>query len=880
MAPGCTPVTYDSLFRSLNEVRMTLNRAGIGRGDRVALVVPDGPDMAVASVAVAASAVCVPLNPAYRVHEYDAYLANLRASVLLVDAHLDSPARHAARHQNIPVLDLETSHDAETGFVIAPDQRRGVASDRGFAEPHDTAFVLHTSGTTERPKRVPLSHANLWYRTRRRAATLELTARDRCLNLMRLYHGSGLQNLLAVLGVGGTVVCPPGPDVDAFFDWLAEYQPTWYAAPPPVHRAILSRAADRRAILAHHSLRFIRSSSGALAPELQRQVEDTFGVPVLQAYGMTESGVVCCNPLPPRQRKPGSVGAPLNPDGAIEVATMEEAGVLTPPGILGEVVVRGPAVFEGYEDDPAANAAAFRGGWYRTGDLGMLDGDGYLFLKGRIKDLINRGGEKVSPREIEDRLAEHPSVADAAVFPLPHRTLGEDVAAAVVLRPGLGADERDLRRFVALTLADFKVPCRVLIVDGIPRSSSGKVRRQELAAHFRTRLTTPSVAPEDPLEGALARIWAEELEIDHVGAHDNFFELGGDSLRVTRMCARIQAATGHALSVATVYKSPTVAQLASVLRQEGAPTHSSSFLVPIKTDGSRPPLFCMHSRWGYADDYTRLALHLGPDQPVYGLRARGTDGGAPPDTRIEEMAAQYVGEMRRFFPQGPYLLCGYSSAGVLAWEIAQQLRAQGQRVALLAMLDATLYLNRALVPERVSALQVFRRRIRLHVDVLRELSPDSRFAYVLRRLKARGPQPMGLRPAAAEVERESRQSPALRAFLQMHREARRAYLPRPYQGPITVILSRQPGVDLRRDPRLPGRLAAGPVEIHEVPGDHATFLKEPHVQVLADVLRGCIERAIGPERGINDPKRTWGAVAFLSRARPRKRIPQPPLRVP
>jgi oxalate---CoA ligase len=849
MAPGRTPVTYDSLFRALDEVRAVLNRTGLGRGDRVALVIPDGPEMAVASVAVAASAVCVPLNPTYRAHEYEAYLANLKASALIAEAHLDAPVRRAAQRHNIPVIDLVPCQDAGTGLFKLTSQQDGVAIEDGFAEPHETAFVLHTSGTTERSKRIPLSHANLWFRIWSRVAMLELTAHDRCLNLMRLHHGSGLNSLLTMLWAGGSAVCPPGPDVDAFFSWLGAYQPTWYAAPPPTHRAILSHADNHRATIARHTLRFIRSSSGALAPQLQREIEDTFGVPVVQACGTTESGGVCCNPLPPRPRKPGSVGVPLP---SSEVAIMDGTGALLPPETVGEVVIRGPAVFQGYEDDPVATAAVFCAGWYRTGDLGMLDVDGYLFLKGRIKDLINRGGEKVSPREIEERLAEHPAVAEAVVFPIPHATLGEDVAAAVVLHSDGAAAEADLRQFVALSLADFKVPCRVVVVDEIPKSPTGKIRRQALAEHFRGLLAILSVAPEDPLEEALARIWAEELEIAHVGVHDNFFELGGDSLRVTRMCGRVQATTARALPVATVYKWPTVAQLAKVLQEEGDTSRSFSSLVPIRADGSRPPLFCMHSRWGYADEYTPLALRLGPDQPVYGLQARGTDGIQSPHTSIEDMAAQYVQEIRAFFPHGPYLLCGYSSSGGSVWEIAQQLHAQGQRVALLALLDANLYLNPALVPDRVPVLQFNRRRAQLHVDALRELAPRDRLSYMLGYLKALGRRRSNTGPllTAEEAELRSHLTHSLLALMETHRAARRAYRLRPYPGPVTLFLVRQPEVNLRYDPRLPGRLAAGPVEIHEVPGEHGTVLKEPHVCVLAKVLRGCIDRAIEriPER--------------------------------
>lgn len=874
LGPGRTPVTYRSLCGALDGVRAALNRAGFGRGDRVALVVPDGPEMAVAALAVASCCVCVPLNPSYKANEYDDYLTDLKLSALVIEAHLDTPARRAAQLGGIPVIDLVPIQDAGAGLFTLTSRREGFVRKAGMAEPHETAFVMQSSGTTGRSKRIPVSHVNLWFRYSSRLTSLRLTASDRVLNLMRLYHGSGLQTLLAALAAGGSAVCPPGPDVDGFFAWLAEYRPTWYAAPPPTHRAIVARAATNRGTIADCSLRFIRSSSGALSSQLQKDVEAVFGVPVLPAYGMTESGVVCSSPLPPGRAKPGSVGVPVGP----ELAIMDDAGAMVPTGSVGEVVIRGPAVFDGYEDDPQATAAAFRDGWFRTGDLGILDADGYVFLKGRIKDVINHGGQKVSPREVEDRLAEHPDVGEAVVFPLPHPTLGEDVAAAVVLRSGMTTAEDALRQFVAVGLANFKVPCRVLTVDDIPKSPNGKVNRQALADHFRGLLATPSATPEDPYEKTLAGIWAEELEVDRVGVRDNFFELGGDSLRVTRMCARVQAATGRALSVATVYNSPTVAQLAAVLRRGGDANRSSSFLVPIQAEGSRPPLFCMHSRWGYSDDYTPLALRLGPDQPVYGLQARGFDGAEPSHTSIGEMAVQYVQEIRALFPSGPYLLCGYSSAGVLAWEMAQLLRAQGQQVALLALLDANLHLDPALVPERVAALQVYRRRTQRHLDVLRTLPPREGLAYVLNRLAARRRRDESAghpRPAPDPWHRPT-QLRSLQAFLQTHGAARRAYRPRAYPGPITLFLARQPrdDVDLRRDPRLPGRLAAGPVEIHEVSGNHATFLQEPRARGLAKILRKCIDRAIGSAANL-DPYRGSSPEPMTSNDRAGQTAPSP-----
>lgn len=771
-------------------------------------------------------------------------------------------------------MQLMPERDAEAGlFTLRSEEAVGSARCES-ASSADIALVLYTSGTTARPKRVPLTHANLWARAQQRITALELTERDRCLNMMPLYHDSGLQMAFATLASGGTVLCPPRFDPEVFFAWLDEFHPTWYSAVPTVQAAVLSRAEHSRDGLNRCGLRFIRVGTGSLAPQVLDEVERVFAAPVIQTYGMTEVGTICSHPMPPRLRKPGSVGVPAGP----AVAIIDERGAHLPAGAIGEVVVRGPNVFCGYEDDPVATAAAFCDGSFRTGDLGVLDADGYLFLKGRLKDLINRGGEKVPPPEVEDRLAQHLAVAEAAAFAVAHPTLGEDVAAAVVLREGARATEQDLRQFVALRLAAFKVPSRVLVVDEIPKGPTGKVRRQDLAEHFSALLTIPFVAPGDPFEEALARIWAEELGTDHVGVHDNFFELGGDSLRATRMCARVQAVTGRGLSLATVFRFPTIAQLAKVPPQEGATNRSASSLVAIQINGSRPPLLCLHTMWGHVSDYYSLARHLGPDQPVYGLQAKGIDGTETPPTRIEDMAAQYVQDIRSCFPSGPYLLCGYSAGGLVAWEVAQQLLAQGQRVALLALLDAGLYANPALVPERVSPFPVFFQRIQGHVDALGESSSRDRLAYISRRLKARWRRraSAGVLPALAGSEAESPQSPATelieptaatsvtrKALVEVHRAARRAYLPRQYPGPVTVFLARELWVDVRRDPRLPGRLAAGPVEIHRVSGTHYTFMAEPRVRVTAKSLRGCIDKAIEPA------PRPWSTLPFLFALRPR-----------
>jgi acyl-CoA synthetase (AMP-forming)/AMP-acid ligase II len=341
-------------------------------------------------------------------------------------------------------------------------------------------MVLHTSGTTSRPKIVPLSQANLCASAQHIARTLAFTGADRGLNIMPLFHIHGLiAGVLTPLSAGSMVFCTPGFNALKFFAWMDEARPTWYTAVPTMHQTILSRASKSADVIARHPLRFIRSSSSSIPPQVIREMEEVFGAPLIESYGMTEAThQMASNPLPPAVRKPGSVGVAAGP----EVAIMGEDGTLLPRGATGEIVIRGPNVTAGYENNPKANADAFTHGWFRTGDQGMMDEDGYVTLTGRLKEIINRGGEKISPREVDEILMDHPAVAQVVCFGMPHPKLGEEVAAAVVLREGQSATERDLQAFVASRAAEFKVPKKILVMDEIPKGATGKLQRIGLAA--------------------------------------------------------------------------------------------------------------------------------------------------------------------------------------------------------------------------------------------------------------------------------------------------------------------------------------------------------------------------------------------------------------
>ena len=481
VAPDRSALAYGELARLIGSTRDRLRALGIGRNDRVAIVLSNGPEAATSFLATAGAATTAPLNPGYRQDEFSFYLQDLRAKAVLVAADEAGPIVAAAKQAGTTVLRAMVSPDQPAGHFIVDGPAVGPASSDAMAESDDIALILHTSGTTSRPKIVPLSHANLAASARHISATLSLTASDRVLNIMPLFHIHGLiAAVSSSLFAGASIFATPGFNALKFFGWLSEAHATWVTAVPTMYQAILSRAGRNAETIAGHPLRLLRSSSASLPPQVMQALEETFGCPVIESYGMTEAThQMISNPLPPAPRKPGTVGIAAGP----EVAIFDESGGRASAGRVGEICIRGPNVTAGYENNPGANAAGFFDDWFRTGDQGMLDASGYLTITGRLKELINRGGEKIAPREVDEVLMDHPAVAQAVTFAVPHEKLGEEVAAAVVLRSEVepSPDERALRDFVSARLADFKVPRTVMFVDEIPKGPTGKLQRIGLA---------------------------------------------------------------------------------------------------------------------------------------------------------------------------------------------------------------------------------------------------------------------------------------------------------------------------------------------------------------------------------------------------------------
>ncbi len=551
-------VSRQELAQRVHATAFHLGDQAISRGDRLALVMAPGHSMATSllgAMAVAATAPLVPSNPAEVFHQD---LRRLRVTRVLVDDDPPPALLEAVRRQKVPLLRLNPFDLPDPTTLPLP-----------LPAPGDLALLLQTSGTTSQPKVVPLSHANLLASARSVAEALDLGPEDRSLAAMPLFHIHGIvASLLAPLLAGGSVICCRTTAPDALLKDLTDLQPTWLSAVPTLLQALLAELRQQGDSAPTHRLKLLRSSSSPLPPAVFEQLEATFQVPVLEAYGMTEAAhQICCNRLPGTgtPRKPGSVGRPGGP----EVVVLSDDRRVLPVGEVGEVAIRGANVTAGYEEsDRSGWIQAVDGGhWFLTGDEGWFDADGCLHLTGRLKEMINRGGEKVIPRRVDEALLQHPAVAEALAFSLPHPTLGEDLGAAVVLHPGAAVDEQELRRHAFTALAPHEVPSRIVLLSALPRGATGKLQRIGLAERLGDALQVPQEALVGELEELVGEAFAAVLAQAVPGRHANFFQLGGDSLSGMRVISRLAERLGLDLPPALLFSHPSVCTLAERLDQ-------------------------------------------------------------------------------------------------------------------------------------------------------------------------------------------------------------------------------------------------------------------------------------------------------------------------
>ncbi len=696
VSSGFAPLSYRELQSLIDRVRAALRLAGLGRNARIAVGMPNNAQAALGIIAVSCSAVSVPLNPRQALRETEVCLATLRPDAVLLMKGVDSDARQLAEREGLAIIEAVPSKEGTLDFSIGTVKQiksTAIAPDRSDEpDPDAPAFILQTSGTAAAPKFIPFSHRNMLAAAARLQAWFDLMPQDRCLGVSAPYYSHGLKvTVFTPLLTGGTVAFPKDASKFDYAEWFEDLRPTWYSAGPTLHRLIFDQTQTRADAKTGHSLRFILSGGAPLPRNVLEGLQDTLGVPVVEHYGSSEAAQIAANLPPPGRSKVGTCGIPW-PD---TVRIVDEDGRPLPAGQQGEILVGGPTLTSGYVNAPELNRESFIDGWFKTGDIGSLDEDGFLTLHGRKNDVINRGGEKISPVEIDDALIRHPAVAEAAAFSVPHSRLGEDVAAAVVLRAGMTATPLELRRFLQDKVASFKIPRQIFIRDQLPKGITGKIQRrlltetvkEDAAADVSVSAPPPvKIAPVGAdLTAQLIELWKRLLNCSSLSLDDNFFEMGGDSLLATTMLAELGQLTGQTISSSVLFEAPTVRQLVESLAAKNAARPKT--LIQLPSRGRRAPLFFFHGDYNRGGFYAaRLANRLGSEQPLIVVAPHGVDNDPIPRS-IEAMATDRLPSIIDAQPSGPYRLCGYCVGGLVAFEVARMLVTAGKQVEMVGMID-------------------------------------------------------------------------------------------------------------------------------------------------------------------------------------------------
>ncbi|GLR83686.1 hypothetical protein GCM10007857_03960 [Bradyrhizobium iriomotense] len=649
---------------------------------------PNGPEAVLAIVAIACCSIVVPLDPRLSRAEIDQRLDMLRLDALLVPLGNASDAREAAERRGLAIIEAVPIGHGQLGLDITVPVSDSPAID-AEPDPRSPAFILQTSGTTAQPKLIPFSHSNMLAAAARLQAWFGLTQRDRCLSVSPPYYSHGLKvTVFTPLLTGGSIAIPANATILALDEWLDVLRPTWYSAGPTLHAAVLDKARSLESAQAAHTLRFVVSGGAPLSKDVQAGLQRVLGVPVLEHYGSSEAAQIAANLPPPGPNRQGTCGQPWPGTAAI----IGEDGHPLPAGERGEIWICGPTVTSGYLDAPELNQAAFIDGWFRTGDIGSLDEDGFLSLHGRLSELINRGGEKIAPAEIECALLRHPAVAEAAAFAISHPRLGEDVAAAIIFRPGAQTTSAELRQFLRHELTSFKIPHRFLILDQLPKGVTGKLQRRRLrelleqtSGHpVAMALPETNKGPLD-LEAELLTLWRRLLKSEAVTVDDDFFASGGDSLLAMDMLLQIERLVGHSVPETILFGAETIRQLApKIAMQAGTP---ASPLLPFHAHGHRPPLYFFNGDLVSGHACVRRIVELfGPDYPIISINPHGL-GGEPIPPSIEAMAADRLPLILERQASGPFLLGGKCNGAMVAFEAARLLMAAGHKVDMVAMVD-------------------------------------------------------------------------------------------------------------------------------------------------------------------------------------------------
>lgn len=677
------PLDHRGLQQMIERTHRQLRLAGFGRDARIGVLLPEAPQAAVAIIAIACSAVAVPLDPRLGPAELDQFLQQLPLDALLIGSDGDQQGRAAAERHGLMLISAEAAEDGSPALRLAMPVAAQPAPDE-LPEPDAPAFILRSSGTTALPKLIPFTHRNMLTAARKWQRWFGLGAGDRCLCVSAPYYSHGLKvTILSPLLTGGSVAFPLSPAVVDLHEWFVSLRPSWYSAGPALHLAILEAARAHPEGLSAQRLRFASSGGAPLGQEIIDSFERTLGFPLLEHYGSSEAAQIAANT--PNARKAGTVGRPW-PE---TLSIVDEDGNPLAAGERGEIRVRGATVMPGYLGDEALNREVLRDGWFHTGDIGSLDEEGFLHLHGRLREVINRGGEKVSLSEVDAALLRHPAVAEAAAFGVPHQRLGQDVAAAVVLRPAMEVTGAELQRFLRDELVYFKVPRRVQIIEALPRGLTGKVLRHRLADAYvqqrneRARLATGAVAASQ-LEQDVLAIWRRLLKTEAVGPEDNFLDSGGDSLLATEMLTELEQMLGRVIPESLLIEAETARELAA--RLENLANHVIP-VIDFNAQPGRTALFWFHGDFAHGGYYIRrLARLLGPQQPLTAIAPHGM-ANEPIPASVQQMARERLPLILERQAQGPYRIGGYCNGALVAFEAARLLIEAGHEVEIVALID-------------------------------------------------------------------------------------------------------------------------------------------------------------------------------------------------